>query len=320
MTQGTLAPSRALPNTCQRLNRAATLSHVKLPAKDPPAIECADLRRSFPTHLGLRRKPVLRGIDLRVEPGTALALVGPNGSGKSTLLRLLAGIDHPSAGLLHIFGKSPERTAVRAQLAYLPEESPFPGELSAMNTMDLLGSLAGMSRKLRRTRGQDLLERVGLGAEARTPLKRFSRGMLRRFGLAQAFLNNPRLVLLDEPTAGLDAQGFSVVEDLFAEAREEGVTLVMASHILSDAQERCTMLAVLLDGVLACCGPPAELLGVGGRLAVEVEGLDDAALDRLTTWVGEQGGRVIARRPAEGSLLELYRKPPPDRSTRESTP
>jgi len=257
--------------------------------------------------LGFQRRQVLRGIDLSLEQGRILGLVGPNGSGKSTLLRLCAGVDRPTSGTLEILGGSPLSQRVRDRLAYLPEDSPFPSELSAMGVMELLGSLHGLRRREVGPRAAGLLERVGLEDQQRTPLRSYSRGMLRRFGLAQTFLTDPDLVLLDEPTAGLDAMGFSVLEDLLADARERKATVVLCSHLLSDVHDHCDRLAVLLDGTLAASGTPAELFGTTGRVRLEVEGLDDAQLTRLGEWVEEQGGRVLSARPGGKSLLELYR-------------
>ena len=272
------------------------------------ALRLHELHRSFPTHLGLRRRPGLRGLTLELPLGSALGLVGPNGSGKSTLLRILAGVDRPSEGEVAILGSSPASAAVRARLAYLPEDSPFPPELSARSAMDLLGALAGMARRELRPRAARLLERVGLGEHAGRPLRSFSRGMLRRFGLAQAFLADPELVLLDEPTAGLDAQGFEVLESLLGEARERGATVVLASHLLADVHRHCDRLAILLDGKLAAFETRARLLDAPGRTRLEVEGLDGEGLGRLEEWVAEQGGRLTVTGPGTATLLELYRR------------
>ena len=274
----------------------------------PPAVELVGVTRRFPVGLGLRRREVLHDVDLRVERAATLGLVGPNGSGKSTLLRLIAGIDRASAGRVAVFGESPLASGVRARLSYLPEESPFPGELTGLSVMALLGSLAGLPRKQTRARAERLLERVGLARYARTRLRSYSRGMTRRFGLAQVFLSDPELILLDEPTAGLDATGFGVLEELVGEARSRGATTVLASHLLSDVHAHCDRLAILIAGRVVAAGTPADLLGAEGRAQIELEGLDEAALEALDAWVGEHGGRVLERRPGGRTLLELYRE------------
>lgn len=276
-------------------------------AEEALALGLEGVRRSFPMGLGLRRRAVLHGIDLDLERGRTLGVVGPNGSGKSTLMRIVAGIDRPSAGRVAVLGGSPADARVRARLAFLPEDSPFPRELSALSMMDLLGGLHGMRRRQVRPRAQALLERVGLASTARAPLRTYSRGMLRRFGLAQAFLADPELVLLDEPTAGLDAPGFAVLEDLLGEAQRRGASVLLTSHLLSDVHDHCDGLAILIDGRIAGRGAPGELLTAEGRVQVEVEGLDPAALGKLEAWVGAAGGRVLRTRPGGRTLLELYR-------------
>lgn len=279
---------------------------VETAASRPLALKLERLQRSFPVALGFRRKPVLLGIDLELDRGASLGLVGPNGSGKSTLLRILAGVDRATDGRALVLGGSPLAREVRARLAYLPEDSPFPGELSAVAVMDLLGALHGLPRKVVRERARDLLGRVGLAAQERIPLRKYSRGMLRRFGLAQVFLTEPELVLLDEPTAGLDAEGFGVLEDLLAGARARGATIVLASHLLSDVHEHCDRLALLLDGRLAGVGTLDELLGTDGRTVFEVEGLD-GDLAPLERWIADHGGKLLGSHRAGRTLLELYR-------------
>tara|TARA_R110002072_G_scaffold94820_1_gene209255 strand:- start:330 stop:1232 length:903 start_codon:yes stop_codon:yes gene_type:complete len=271
------------------------------------AFRVEGLQRRFRTGLLLRPKDALRGIDLDLTRGRTLGLVGPNGSGKTTLMRILAGVERATAGELEVLGGHPRERSVRARSAWLPSDAPFPAELNAHANLDLLGALSGMPRARVRERGANLLQQVGLTEHAHRPLRTYSSGMLRRFALAQAFLTDPDLVLLDEPTAGLDAQGFEVLEDLVQEARARGATLVIASHLLSDVHAHCEELAVLLDGRVALAGSPDELLGDANRREIVVEGLDDAALERLGAWAMQQGGRIVDHRPGGRTLLDLYR-------------
>lgn len=273
----------------------------------PAAAEARGLTRVHRVGLRRRRRTALAGVDLEVPRGAVLGIVGPNGSGKSSLLRLLAGADRPTAGTVRVLGESPLSPAVRARVAFLPEDSPFPPELDARANLALLAALAGLERRRARRRAEELIERVGLAEAARVPLARYSRGMKRRFGLAQAWLAEPELVLLDEPTAGLDAPGFCVLEELLAEARRRGATVVLSSHLVSDVLERAERVALLLRGRVAAAGEPAEVLGRPGVLRLEVEGLHAAALGSLERWVAGQGGRVLATGPAERSLVELFR-------------
>jgi ABC-type multidrug transport system ATPase subunit len=271
------------------------------------ALELTGVSKHFPLAFGLRRREVLHAIDLSVERGARLALVGPNGSGKTTLLRLLAGIERQSSGSLRVLGDDPRARATRRRLAFLPEDSPFPAELQARHVLALLGSFAGMPRRECAARGAELLARVGLERAARSPLKRYSRGMLRRFALAQAFLTRPELVLLDEPTAGLDAQGFAVVEDLLGEASARGTTIVLASHVVQDVHEHCRTLAVLVEGRLVEHGSVTELLSSDQAARVEIEGLGERERAELASWVSARGGR-LQRTVSTRGLLDLYRR------------
>jgi len=224
------------------------------------ALRLRGVERSFPVRLGLARREVLRGVDLDLDRGRSLGIAGPNGSGKTTLLRILAGVDRATRGDVAVLGGRPSDAGVRARIGYLPEESPFPPELTPRSALDLLGALNGMPRVARRKEGERLIELVGLASDAGRRLGRFSRGMLRRFGLAQAALGAPDLLLLDEPTAGLDAQGFEVLARLLAEARARNAAIVIASHLIGDIREHCDDLAVVLGGRIATRGAPATLL------------------------------------------------------------
>jgi ABC-2 type transport system ATP-binding protein len=225
-----------------------------------PALSIRDLHAGYPTHLGLRRSAVLRGLSLELGRGVVLGLAGPNGSGKSTLLRVIAGVERASSGELSVLGGSVEDPALRRRIGYLPEDSPFPPELSARATLELLGAIARLPRELVRRESARLLALVGLERVAGKRLGSFSRGMLRRFGLAQAWLHAPELLLLDEPTAGLDAQGFEVLAALLAEARARGASVVIASHLPGDFSDHASEMAVILEGRIALRGPVRELL------------------------------------------------------------
>ncbi len=234
-----------------------------------PAREGASLvavAKSYPRLLGFARTPVLRGVDLVVLRGATLGLAGPNGSGKSTLLRLLAGVERPDSGMVQVLGRSPQAAARADLVGWLSDDTAFPREMSIRGALRLAGSLHGLRGSALVSRADALLERVGLAAHARQTLGRASRGMLRRFGLAQAWIHAPELVLLDEPTAGLDAEGFVVLAGFLDEARAAGTTVILASHVASDLAERCDELAVLLDGRVAARGAPARVLAGGGLL------------------------------------------------------
>jgi ABC-2 type transport system ATP-binding protein len=225
-----------------------------------PALLIRDLGAGYPTHLGLRRSAVLRGLSLELARGAVLGLAGPNGSGKSTLLRVIAGVERASSGTLEVLGGSVEDPALRRRIGYLPEDSPFPPELTAREMLELLGAVSRMPRDVVARESARLLALVGLESAAKKRLGSFSRGMLRRFGLAQAWLHAPELLLLDEPTAGLDAQGFEVLAALLAEARARHASVVIASHLPGDFSDHASEMAVILEGRIALRGPVRELL------------------------------------------------------------
>ncbi|MFT7669561.1 MAG: ABC-2 type transport system ATP-binding protein [Planctomycetota bacterium] len=271
------------------------------------AVRLRGLSKYFPIRFGLGRKPVLRDIQLDVVRGQILGLVGPNGSGKSTLQKILAGVERQSSGQVEVLGATLDDDKLRARIGYVPEDSPFPGELKPRALLALLGSLQGMSANLIRSRGDELLERVGLADHTNKSLRRYSRGMLRRFALAQAWLHNPDLILLDEPTAGLDAPGFDVLEDLLSEARERGATIVFSSHLISDLHKHCDELVILCDGRIGGQGKPAELLSRPGCWRFEVSGMGPLQLDGLEDWVREHGGELGEVSASGRSLFELYK-------------
>lgn len=275
------------------------------------AVEARGLGRVFRGGLGWRRRTALCGVDLTIRGGETLGIVGPNGSGKSTLLRLLSGVDRPSTGWVEVLGHPPTARAVRRRLAFLPDGSPFPPELSARRVLDLIASLGGMARPERRLRIGEMLERVGLSGAGEAPIRTYSRGMHRRFGLAQAFLHDPEVVLLDEPTAGLDAPGFAVLADLLGAARGRGATVVLASHVASDLIEHCGRLALLVGGEVQRVGTPDELLGDPEVLQLRIRGLSEETAAALHQQVERSGAELLESGPAHRSLQELYKSREP---------
>jgi ABC-2 type transport system ATP-binding protein len=233
---------------------------------DLPALEARGLTRHYSVGWRGARRWALNGVDLALGRGEALGLIGPNGSGKSTLLRLLAGLERASAGCARVFGADVGTRAARRRVGHVPDGAPFPAELAPLAVLELLGALHGLARAERRRSAHAWLERVGLAREARTPLGRFSLGMLRRFALAQACLHAPEVLLLDEPSAGLDAEGHVVLDELLSAARARGVTLILASHGAPELVAHCRESCVLFAGRVAAHGPTGAWLGPEGRL------------------------------------------------------
>lgn len=231
-----------------------------------PLLAARAVQKAYPTGwLGLGGKQAIlgAGLDLDVAGGERVLIAGPNGSGKSTLLRVLAGVEAADAGSVTIAGHAITTPTGRAALGYAPDGAPFPMELPARALMRLIGRFAGLSRRDANAQGQAMLARVGLEDAATKTLAQFSKGMRRRFSLGQAFLGDPKVLLLDEPTDGLDAAGFLVLEELLREARERGAAVVLASHV---AALDCDRVQILLDGAWARIGTRAEILEASGGL------------------------------------------------------
>lgn len=269
-----------------------------------PAIAVQDLTVRLPVGAGWRRRTILDRVSFTSPAGRVLGLLGPNGSGKSTLLRHLAGVMRPSAGSVRLFGMDARAAEAFQAVTYLPEDSPFPRDLRALDALRLLSSLRGRTGKGAQSQWLDALERAGLADQARLPLGRFSRGMLRRFGLAQAFLFEPRLVLLDEPTAGLDAPGLLVLEQWLQEHKARGGSLVLCSHYLQDLVQHADQVIVLWQGRVVRQGDTEEHLGAKGQQALTWS--QGPAAAEAVRWLQASGALDVQAGPAWRSIASLY--------------
>lgn len=277
--------------------------------RPPAAIEVRGLLKRYRSGFWMRRRTVLDGLDLRVPPGATFGLVGPNGSGKSTLLRLLAGLESPDRGTLAVCGHDPRSDAARQALGFCPERIPYPEEFDARTLLRLIDRALGMPPRDRHARVDAWLERVGLSNTGRKPLGDFSSGMQRRFALAATFLNAPRVVLLDEPGAGLDAEGLRLLGELLNEARAGGSTVLVASHVPGELHAACDAIAVLVEGRIATVATPEHLALRARKLELEVERLDgESDLEALGDDLARRSLRLAGARPAATELDALYRE------------
>jgi len=298
-------------------------------AESRPAVELEDLVKVYQGHLGLGRTVAVDGLSLKVEPGEIFGLLGPNGAGKTTTLKMMLGLMRPERGKVLLFGRPPYDPAGRARVGFLPENPYFYDYLTAEEFLDFYGRLKGMERADRRSKVRETLLRVGLERRAGTALRKFSKGMTQRLGLAQAILNDPDLVILDEPMSGLDPVGRREVRDLILSLRAVGKTVFFSSHILQDAELICDRVAILVHGKLRSIGRlnqmisrqvkwfevslqgplpekiPGERLSVSGPEAlVRVPDVD--ALTSLLSGVREAGGQVISVWPKRETLEDLF--------------
>jgi ABC-2 type transport system ATP-binding protein len=224
------------------------------------ALVAAGLTKVFRHPWTLRAKTAVADLSLTVERGEIFGLLGPNGAGKTTTLKLLLGLLRPTAGRAWLLGEPAGTPASRVGVGYLPENPYFFDRLTAREFLTFSGRLAGLAGAEARRRAGAWLERLGLGARADTPLRKYSKGMLQRVGLAHALVGEPELVFLDEPMSGLDPLGRREVRDLILECGARGATVVFSSHILPDVELICERVAVLAGGRVARMGPLDELL------------------------------------------------------------
>ena len=239
-----------------------------------PAIEIQGLCKTY--SVGFLRKTervALKPLQLTVEDGEVFGYLGPNGAGKTTTLKLLMGLIFPTAGSARVLGMDWRDPQVKTQIGYLPEQPYFYDHLTARELLDYYGQLSGMDGKGRGERVQRVLARVGMAESADVQLRKFSKGMLQRVGIAQAILHDPKLVFLDEPMSGLDPMGRMEVRDLIQSLKDEGKTVFFSTHILADAEALCDRVAVLNRGELRDVGVVADLTAeVGGKVEIVWEG------------------------------------------------
>lgn len=280
------------------------------------AVRLNALTKDFRT--GFWRARPLRALDhvsLDVEPGEALAYLGPNGAGKTTTLKLLLRLLFPTSGGAEILGRPAGDAALRRRVGFLPEAPRFPGGLTADELLTHHARLLGSRPTEARVRAARVLDRVGIGSRRRSRLRACSRGMLQRVGIALALVNDPEVLLLDEPLSGLDPVGRRDLRALLLALRGEGRTLVLSSHLLPDAEAICSRVAILDGGKLAATARMADLQAPAGGWQLVVEGIapaELAALDPPPRAVADAGGRqrieLPADRPPEGIIPELVRR------------
>jgi len=224
------------------------------------AIDVHDLTKTYRTPFTRRKVEALRGVTFSVERGQIFGFIGPNGAGKTTTIRTLMGLVRPTGGRATLLGHALPSRAAREKIGFLPEAPYFYDYLDVGELCDLAGRLFGLAPRVRAQRADELIEKVGLGQARGQSLKKFSKGMLQRAGLAQALMNDPELVVLDEPMSGLDPIGRKEVRDLILELRDRGKTVFFSTHILSDVEAITDRVAIIARGQLQAHGTPAELV------------------------------------------------------------
>ncbi len=300
------------------------------------AIETIELTKDYAVGFWRKRpRRVLDRLSLQVEAGEVFGFLGPNGAGKTTTLKLLLQLVFPTSGEARIFGRPAGDLAAKRRFGYLPEQPYFYDHLTAEELLTYYGGLFGIPSAERRRRVNALLDEVGIGRERRDPLRKFSKGMLQRVGIAQALINEPDLVILDEPMSGLDPLGRRDVRALILRLRDRGCTVFFSSHVLSDAEALCSRVAILAKGRMVASGLLREMLafnvhgwelivadlndetlaklagGVrsvvpigGGRFQLELP--LETPPERLLSQIVAAGGRLVSLNPIQETLEELF--------------
>jgi len=305
------------------------------PLPDPertmmPVLELDDVHKSYRSHLSIRKYWILRGLSLSIREGEIFGYIGTNGAGKTTTIKLALGLIFPDAGTIRLFGQDASRVEVRRRVGFLPENPYLYDYLTGEEFLDFHARLFGLDAPVRRKRVRDLLERVGLSNRGDRQLRHYSKGMLQRIGLAQALVNDPDLVILDEPMSGLDPIGRREVRDIILDLKARGRTVFFSTHILSDTEMICDRVGLLVKGSLKAVGRIDELVsrdvpywevalrGVtnGGlpcgsvvsrrddRVLIRVESQGD--LHRLLAILNGHGAELVSVTPARQSLEDLF--------------
>ena len=265
-----------------------------------PAIEFRDARKVYRDFWLRQRSVALAGLSLKVQPGEVLGILGPNGSGKSTALKLLVGLLRPTQGEVLLLGQNPRKSVARKALGYLPEENANYPQLSGRAMLRLHAALQGVKDA---SAVAELLDAVDMSDDARKRTSVYSKGMGRRIGLAQCLLGDPQVLVLDEPTTGLDPIGIEMVRDILIERKKRGVTMVVSSHLLAEIQGICDRIVLLSGGELLREGPLEQLLSLPDSTRFEASGI---SAESGKAALKAAGAKNVSAEPARRTLADLY--------------
>ena len=271
-----------------------------------PAVAVHGLRKVFPIPFRRGGVVALRGLNLEVAPGQVYGLLGPNGSGKSTTLKIILGLVSPTAGTTRIFGRDSREVSSREAVGFLPESPYFYKYLTGVETLHFYGKLCGLGGQHLRARTSELLALVRLEDARDRRLGGYSKGMLQRIGLAQALIQEPRLIVLDEPTAGVDPEGSAEIRDLILDLKRRRITVLLSSHLLAQVQEVCDRVGILAKGVLVREGSVDELLAIENQTELILENTTPEVLAQIGALLAKSSARLVAQRQSQTTLEGLF--------------
>ena len=273
---------------------------------DDVIIQTRNLTKVYRDFWGRQKVRALKALDLEVQRGEIFGLLGPNGSGKTTTIKLLLGLLFPTSGQALIFDRDATDVKKNERIGYLPEESYLYKFLTAEETLDFYGRLFKMPRRLRRQRTAELIEQVGLAKAKKRQLREYSKGMARRIGLAQALINDPELIILDEPTTGLDPLGTRDMKEMIVDLRNQGKTVIMCSHQLDDVEDVCDRIGILYEGELKELGRVDSLLKVRDVTEIHATTLNDKARQEIRDIIKREGAEVLSIGNPTTTLERLF--------------
>ena len=271
-----------------------------------PAVQIENISKFFPIPLRRQRVQAVKNLSLVVEPGQVYGLLGPNGCGKSTTLKILLGLVTPNSGRSLIFGKDSREYRSRRDVGFLPENPYFYKFLTAAETLAFYGKICGLSGKKLNARIDELIDLVGLRDARDRRVGGFSKGMLQRIGLAQALIQDPGLIVLDEPTAGVDPAGSHQIRDLILDLKKRGKTVLLTSHLLEQVQEICDRVGIMARGEMIREGPLEDLVRVKNQTEFVIENATPELTAQIQNLVAASSASLVTARQPERSLETVF--------------
>lgn len=273
-------------------------------SEETPAVEVIDFKKRFKSSVKKQNFLAVDGVSLKIMPGEVYGLIGPNGSGKSTTMKAVLGLVEPTGGSCHVFGHNSLKVDSRKDIGFLPENPYFYKHLTGEETLRFYGKLCGMRGKSLAIAIDEMLELVSLQNARHRRLGGYSKGMLQRIGIAQALIHKPRLVILDEPTAGVDPVGSREIRDMIMRLRDEGITIFLCSHLLEQVQEVCDRVGIIFEGKMVKEGPLEELIAIEDQTQVVLKDADPALLKQIEELVNKNDPKKLLSIGKPSTTLE----------------